>query len=113
MKASIILFISIFFVTTPSVDESFFWGQNGHRVTGEIATKHLTKRAKRKIDKLLKGQSLAFVSTFADQIKSDRKYSAVFCVALCQFGRWMEVMKRQRKIRMEIWLLLLQHVFRY
>lgn len=76
MKASIILFISIFFVTTPSVDESFFWGQNGHRVTGEIATKHLTKRAKRKIDKLLKGQSLAFVSTFADEIKSDRKYSA-------------------------------------
>ena len=58
------------------MDESFFWGQNGHRVTGEIATKHLTKRAKRKIDKLLKGQSLAFVSTFADEIKSDRKYSA-------------------------------------
>ena len=76
MKASIILFISIFFVTTTSVDESFLWGQNGHRVTGEIATKHLTKRAKRKIDKLLKGQSLAFVSTFADEIKSDRKYSA-------------------------------------
>jgi hypothetical protein len=45
-------------------------------VTGEIATKHLTKRAKRKIDKLLKGQSLAYVSTFADEIKSDRKYSA-------------------------------------
>ena len=52
----------------------FFGGQNGHRATGEIATQHLTKRAKRKIDKLLKGQSLAFVSTFADEIKSDRKY---------------------------------------
>ncbi len=74
MKASILLFISIFFVTTPNADESVFWGQNGHRVTGEIATQHLTKRAKRKIDKLLKGQSLAFVSTFADEIKSDRKY---------------------------------------
>jgi|TARA_B110000908_G_C10121281_1_gene387722 hypothetical protein len=74
MKASILLFISIFFVTTPNADESVFWGQNGHRVTGEIATQHLTKSAKRKIDKLLKGQSLAFVSTFADEIKSDRKY---------------------------------------
>ncbi|MDB2571323.1 S1/P1 nuclease [Polaribacter sp.] len=76
MKASVLLFISIFFATTPNVDESVFWGQNGHRATGEIATKHLTKRAKRKIDKLLKGQSLAFVSTFADEIKSDWKYSA-------------------------------------
>ena len=74
MKASILLFISIFFVTTPNADESVFWGQNGHRVTGEIATQYLTKSAKRKIDKLLKGQSLAFVSTFADEIKSDRKY---------------------------------------
>ena len=76
MKASVLLFISIFFATTPNVDESVFWGQNGHRATGEIATQHLTKRAKRKIDKLLKGQSLAFVSTFADEIKSDWKYSA-------------------------------------
>ena len=74
MKAFILLFISIFFGTTPNTNESVFWGQNGHRVTGEIATQHLTKRAKRKIDKLLKGQSLAFVSTFADEIKSDRKY---------------------------------------
>lgn len=52
-----------------------FWGQNGHRVTGRIAEKHLTNRAKRNIDRLLKGQSLAFVSTYADEIKSDRKYT--------------------------------------
>lgn len=51
-----------------------FWGQNGHRVTGKIAEQYLTKRAKRKIDKILKGESLAFVSTYADEIKSDRKY---------------------------------------
>lgn len=49
------------------------WGPTGHRATGKIAENHLTKRAKRKIDKLLQGESLAFVSTFADEIKSDRK----------------------------------------
>ena len=44
-------------------------------VSGKIAEKHLTRKAKRNINKLLKGESLAFVSTFADEIKSDRKYS--------------------------------------
>jgi hypothetical protein len=74
MKATIFLFISLFFTTAPTTEETIFWGQNGHRATGRIAEQHLTRSAKRKIDKLLKGQSLAFVSTFADEIKSDRKY---------------------------------------
>lgn len=51
------------------------WGATGHRATGKIAEKHLTNKAKKAIDKLLKGESLAFVSTFADEIKSDRKYN--------------------------------------
>jgi len=50
------------------------WGRTGHRVTGEIAEQQLTKKAKRAIDKLLGGQSLAFVSTYADEIKSDENY---------------------------------------
>ncbi len=52
-----------------------FWGKTGHRVTGEIAQNHLTGKAKRALDDLLNGQSLAFVSTFADDIKADRSYS--------------------------------------
>ncbi len=55
-----------------------FWGKNGHRVTGKIAEKHLTRKTKKCIDKLLKGQSLAFVSTFADEIKSDRNYNKYY-----------------------------------
>lgn len=66
-------FIAILF-TINNVIAVDFWGQNGHRVTGKIAEMHLSKRAKRNIDKLLKGESLAFVSTFADEIKSDRNY---------------------------------------
>tara|TARA_R110002096_G_scaffold160051_5_gene326148 strand:- start:10418 stop:11212 length:795 start_codon:yes stop_codon:yes gene_type:complete len=50
------------------------WGNTGHRAIGEIATKHLSKRVQRKIKELLNGQSLAMVSTFADDIKSDKKY---------------------------------------
>ena len=51
------------------------WGKKGHRVTGHIAEQHLTKKARKKINKLLDGHSLAFVSTYADEIKSDRSFS--------------------------------------
>jgi hypothetical protein len=61
-----------------SSDDAVFWGKNGHRVTGKIAEKHLTRKAKKSIDKILKGKSLAFVSTYADEIKSDRKYSKYY-----------------------------------
>lgn len=78
MKFKLLLLIPFFFISKSSNEEAFFWGQNGHRVTGKIAEKHLTRRAKRKIDKLLKGESLAFVSTYADEIKSDRSYSKYY-----------------------------------
>ena len=70
--------MSFFFITFSSKDAAVVWGKNGHRATGEIAEKHLTKKAKKKIDKILKGQSLAFVSTYADEIKSDRKYNKFY-----------------------------------
>ena len=55
-------------------DAEFFWGQTGHRVVGEIAYLNLTNKARRNIEKLLKGEGLAIISTFADDMKSDRKY---------------------------------------
>lgn len=74
MKFKLLLLISSFLMISASSNEVVFWGKNGHRVTGQIAEKYLTKRAKRKIDEILNGQSLAFVSTYADEIKSDRAY---------------------------------------
>ena len=55
---------------------SMVWGKTGHRVTGQVAEHHLSKKARRAIANLLDGHSLAFVSTFADEIKSDRTYSS-------------------------------------
>lgn len=51
------------------------WGKTGHRVTGEIAQNHLSGKAKRALNDLLDGQSLAFVSTFGDDIKADPSYA--------------------------------------
>jgi hypothetical protein len=50
------------------------WGKTGHRTTGAIAEQYLTKKARKAIATLLDGESLAFVSTFADDIKSDTLY---------------------------------------
>lgn len=71
MKA---LFLGLFTTITLSATTIDTWGPTGHRATGEIAERHLQKRAKRQIDALLQGESLAFVSTWADQIKSDKSF---------------------------------------
>ncbi|MEP4946535.1 MAG: S1/P1 nuclease, partial [Flavobacteriaceae bacterium] len=59
----------------PIVGFSNYWGKTGHRVTGHIAENHLTGKARRALNDLLDGHSLAFVSTFADEIKADRSFS--------------------------------------
>ncbi|TVZ55272.1 S1/P1 nuclease [Lutibacter sp. Hel_I_33_5] len=78
MKIRLLFILSYIFITSSSFATDDIWGPTGHRATGKIAEMHLTKKAKRQIDKLLKGESLAFVSTYADQIKSDRKYSKYY-----------------------------------
>lgn len=50
------------------------WGATGHRAIGEIANSYLNSKTKREVKKLLNRESLAFVSTFADEIKSDDRY---------------------------------------
>lgn len=74
MKSIITIFIATFLISSTPRKAIVDWGPTGHRTTGEIAEKHLTRKAKKKIKKLLNGESLAFVSTYADEIKSDKKY---------------------------------------
>lgn len=57
--------------------QSFGWGQNGHRVIGQITQDHLSNKVNKKIAKILDGQSLAMVSNFMDEIKSDPKYDSL------------------------------------
>jgi hypothetical protein len=56
------------------------WGVTGHRTIGVIAEKHLTQKAKEGIKDLLGDQSLADVSTYADEIRSQEqfKYTAPY-----------------------------------
>ncbi|WP_196886574.1 S1/P1 nuclease [Aureivirga sp. CE67] len=51
-----------------------YWGQTGHRTVGQIAEGYLKKSTKKHIKEILDGDGLALVSTYSDEIKSDRKY---------------------------------------
>lgn len=50
------------------------WGKTGHRAVGKVAEDYLKNSTKRKLKKLLDGQSLAIVATYADDIKSDKRF---------------------------------------
>ncbi|HMC02432.1 MAG TPA: S1/P1 nuclease, partial [Flavobacteriaceae bacterium] len=78
MKKNIILLVAIFLVSVHNIQAEGDWGSTGHRVVGEIADQYLKGKTKRQIKRLLKSKSLAFVSTFADEIKSDRRYNEFY-----------------------------------
>ena len=79
MRRYLIFFFLCVGISSYATKNITVWGQTGHRVVGEIAYSHLTKKAKKNLEKLLKGEGLAIISTYADEIKSDnayRKFSA-------------------------------------
>ncbi len=59
---------------TITVSYALGWGSTGHRATGWIAEKYLSKKAKKQLERILKGQSLAMVSTWMDDVRSDTAY---------------------------------------
>ena len=77
-----LIFILVIFVgfsqTNNASNPSDDWSSTGHRVVGKIADSYLCGKAKRNIKKLLNSKSLAFVSTFGDEIKSDRRYNEFY-----------------------------------
>lgn len=70
MRTARILIASILLLAfCPSL--AMAWGPNGHRIVGEIAENHLTDAARKGISELVGRASLAQISTWADEIKSD------------------------------------------
>jgi len=76
---NIVCFIAAFILVISTVNANHpEWGATGHRTVGQIADAYLKGKTKRKIAELLDGQSLALVSTFGDDIKSDNKYKEFY-----------------------------------
>ena len=59
------------------MSNDILWGKTGHRVVGEVASKYISKNTRTSLDKILEGQSLAYISTYADEIKSDKNIPSI------------------------------------
>ncbi len=71
MKSKLIAVLGFCFV----VSQASAWGPTGHRATGWIAERFLTAKAKKRISAILERESLAMVSTWMDEIRSDSTYN--------------------------------------
>ena len=68
MKRISILFATVFLLLGNVV--ALAWGPTGHDVVAAIAEKHLTKKAKKEINKLLDGKSIVYYSSWMDNIQN-------------------------------------------
>lgn len=74
MRATFVCFLTCFLICSTTSFSAVKWGATGHRVVGAIADQYTTKKTKKHIAKILNHKSLAFVSTFGDEIKADPRY---------------------------------------
>lgn len=66
---------ALLILTFVCVSSSLFaWGKNGHRIVGNVAFQHLTPKAKKNIQAILKHEHLNMVGNYMDFIKSDKTY---------------------------------------
>ncbi len=68
------LLLTIGFVIV-SISSFAWWGQNGHRIVGEIADSYLSNKARKAIREILGNESIAITSNWADFIKSDSSFN--------------------------------------
>ena len=66
--------ISLFLVAFAFGGQAFAWGQTGHRVIGLVADRHLNKKARKATLRILGDNSLAEVSNWMDDVKSDAEF---------------------------------------
>lgn len=68
------LFFILTFGLSNTANEALRWGQIGHRSTGDIAEYYLTPQAAKEVKRVLGHESLAQVSTWMDEVRSDDSY---------------------------------------
>lgn len=67
-RFTIILFLTL------CVASAFAWGQKGHRIVAQVAYDNLNGKARKQVDKVLGKHGMIYLSSWADEIKSDTIY---------------------------------------
>ena len=70
-----ILSLTLLITLSAHSPNALFWGQIGHRTVERIADGMLTKKAQEEVKRVLGSETLAEVSTWMDEIRSDRAYN--------------------------------------
>ncbi|HQQ84257.1 MAG TPA: S1/P1 nuclease, partial [Cyclobacteriaceae bacterium] len=71
MKKSLSVLLLVLWVSAAT----YAWGPTGHRAMGKVAEQYLNPKAKKRIAAILQQESLAMVSTWMDEIRSDSTYN--------------------------------------
>ena len=66
-------YIFLLFFFKP-LNNQITWGITGHRTVGEVASQNISEKTSNSIKNLLEGESLSYISNYADDIKSDKRY---------------------------------------
>jgi len=99
-----IIIMIIVFLLIPSPAKAD-WGKTGHRVIGQIAQDNLTPEARGAVALILDGETLATVSTWADEMRSNpdfRPYDKWHYVNLPLDKQYQEVEHTQENVVMII-----------
>jgi len=89
-----IVIMIIIFLLIPAPAQAADWGKTGHRVIGQIAQDNLTPKALEAITEILDGETLATVSTWPDEMRSNpdfRPYDKWHYVNLPEDKKYHEV----------------------
>ena len=84
----------LIFLLLPTMLFADDWGKTGHRVIGQIAQDNLTEKALKAVTELLDGETLATVSTWPDEMRSNpdfRPYDIWHYVNLPEDKKYHEV----------------------
>lgn len=77
MKAQILTILFGLGFLVAGASSAFAWGQTGHRITGEIAERNLTPKALAALRRIAGDETLAELSTWPDEIRSEGTWDFV------------------------------------
>ncbi len=72
MKKIIIIFAVLAFIS--SSVEMKGWGRTGHDAVASIADRHLTKKARKEVEKILGGKSIIYYTKWADEVRKTPEF---------------------------------------